>query len=298
MCYFSVVMATYNGERFIAEQIESIIGNFNYSKLVKEFIITDDGSSDNTLEIISKYSENPVNKIKVVRNDTVTGVISNFCNGIEVSTGEYVILADQDDLWVKDKLETLFKHTNHFEGRDKPLVLISDSSLIDSSNKTIANSFFRENNISANRAIRPESLVVKNFAQGCVMLFSSDFKELVDFERRDNWIMHDWWFMLVASKNANICVIDKPLTRYRIHSSNLVGIQSHGFLNKLINLRDTITDYKKSLKLRLEQCNAYNFQYNSKIRISPMDFIFYESTLKRKLLATVNLSYIKRIYRG
>ena len=104
----SVVMATYNGEKYLKEQLDSI---FCQTKPVDEVIICDDGSKDGTIEIIEKYiTEKNLNlSWKLIKNKKNLGYADNFHQGLALATGEYIFFADQDDVWCEDKVEEMTK---------------------------------------------------------------------------------------------------------------------------------------------------------------------------------------------
>lgn len=299
MSEISIVMATYNGSFFLKKQIESIINCDRFDELVKEFIISDDNSTDDTLMIINEYASNKSFRIKILKNEISKGVIGNFTNGIRNSEGEFIVLSDQDDIWEKDKLNSLYSVAKKINEKDTPLVIVSDSSLINSDDREIASSFFKENHINLNSSIKPQSLVVKNFAQGCVMLFNKRMKDTIDFNNNNGWIMHDWWILLIASKIGHIGVLNKPLVKYRIHSGNVVGMNKDGLLYKLLSLKKTSDEYKISIRKRINQHDEFNkiFHLNP-VKVSFIDFIKFESTIKRKVMAMLNVFFIYKLLKG
>ena len=117
----SIAMCSYNGERFIQEQINSILEQ-SYSNF--ELIITDDCSSDKTIEIIKNYQANDT-RIKLYQNEVNLGFVKNFEKAISLCTGEYIALADQDDIWTKDKLKTFIENIG------ENVLIYSDALLID-----------------------------------------------------------------------------------------------------------------------------------------------------------------------
>ena len=97
----SVVLCTYNGEKYIREQIDSIL---NQEYLPKEIIIQDDGSTDGTLSVIQEYAEKePI--IKIHKNNRGRGINSNFFDAMSKASGDYIAISDQDDIWAKEKLK-------------------------------------------------------------------------------------------------------------------------------------------------------------------------------------------------
>src|SRR5690554_3666064 len=117
----TIVMATYNGEKYLEEQIDSIL-----SSTYKDFklYIVDDGSRDSTMEILNRYQKQYPDKIHVKRNETNMGVTLNFLNAISRTRSEYIMLYDQDDVWKKDKIAKTLKRVRQMEvqfGKDLPI---------------------------------------------------------------------------------------------------------------------------------------------------------------------------------
>ena len=127
----SVVMATYNGEKYIKEQIDSILKNMNDCD---ELIISDDGSTDNTIKLINEYQDK---RIKLI-NGPRKGVKQNFANAIENATGKYIFLSDQDDIWMENKMRLVLEE---FE-KNNVTVVIHDAEVIDENFKVTIPSFF------------------------------------------------------------------------------------------------------------------------------------------------------------
>ncbi|HDW0771602.1 TPA: glycosyltransferase, partial [Escherichia coli] len=127
----SIVMATYNGDKYIRKQLDSILNNNKFEDYVDEFIITDDNSSDDTFSIIEEYEKNN-EKIKSFRN-TKKGVKNNFLNGISKTRGDYIMLSDQDDIWHENKIERMFNKIEslNVDNNEKPILVFSDSRVID-----------------------------------------------------------------------------------------------------------------------------------------------------------------------
>ena len=206
----SVCMASYNGEQYIRKQVESILANITSAD---ELIISDDGSTDNTLEILKWYSVQNTN-IKIL-NGPKLGVVKNFENAIKNAKGNIIFLADQDDVWEKNKVEVII---NHFEQNDCWMV-VHDARLIDESGKEIMSSFYSLRN--------SKSGLVKNFYKnsyiGCCMAFKKDLIEFaLPFPSKIP--MHDWWLGMISEVYSKSIFIEDKLIGYRRHSSNVTGI--------------------------------------------------------------------------
>ena len=176
----SVAMATFNGEKYIEEQIDSII---NQLETIDELIISDDGSSDNTINIIKKYKKSD-DRIKLYYGPK-NGVKQNFANAINHCNGKYIFLADQDDVWYDNKID---KVLDAFATSSATCV-VHNADIVDENLKKIDKSYF-EYRKSGKGKIKN---IVKNTYIGCCMAFNSSIKEKIlpipnDIEMHDQWI--------------------------------------------------------------------------------------------------------------
>lgn len=218
----SVAMATYNGEKYIKEQIDSILENLQEND---ELIISDDGSTDSTKEIIKIYEDK---RIKLIEGPK-KGVKQNFANAIQNSTGKYVFLSDQDDIWMNNKVDKVLEVLT----REGTTLVVHDAQVFDSNNEEILyKSFFKFRN-SGPGVLKN---IYKNTYIGCCMAFSSQIKERIlpipnDIEMHDQWIgvLNDIYY------NKSIFINEK-LIKYRRHSDN-VSEMKHYTLGKMIKNR-------------------------------------------------------------
>lgn len=217
----SVAMATYNGEKYIKDQIDSILKNLNEND---ELIISDDGSLDSTRKIIDLYNDK---RIKLI-DGPKKGVKQNFANAIQNTTGKYIFLADQDDIWMDDKVKIV---VDTFKKNNSTLV-IHDAQVFDSENKKILyQSFFKYRN-SGPGIIKN---IYKNTYIGCCMAFDSKIKEKI-LPIPDDIEMHDQWIGIICEKYDNVMFIEDKLIQYRRHLNN-VSEMKHYPLIKMINNR-------------------------------------------------------------
>lgn len=217
----SVAMATYNGEKYIKEQIDSILVNLDKND---ELIISDDGSTDNTVNIIKSYKDNRI----ILLNGPRKGVKQNFANAISHVTGKYIFLSDQDDIWMDNKVEEVIKifekeHTN---------LIVHDAIVFDDNTKNnIYDSFF-EYRKSGSGVIKN---LLKNTYIGCCMAFDRELKKYI-LPIPDDIEMQDQWIGIIADKhfNRNIFVNDK-LIRYRRHYGNVSKLKHYGLKRMIQN---------------------------------------------------------------
>jgi len=214
----SVAMATYNGAAFIEKQLDSII-----SQTLKpvEIVICDDGSTDDTLKIIRKYSKKT--NIRLYQNDINLGYIKNFEKTMSLCTSPLIALSDQDDIWHHDKLKILSKEING------NLSVFSDMKLIDENDIIISESFESYQKIwfPEDPEIRHISLLWENYLTGCSCLIKKELFELCRPFPAD--LPHDHWLALGSSAAGKIKHIDSKLTFYRKHSANTIGAKKIKF---------------------------------------------------------------------
>jgi glycosyltransferase involved in cell wall biosynthesis len=212
----SVCMTTYNGEKFISQQIVSILKQLSVDD---ELIISDDGSVDNTIHIIQSFNDP---RIKLYLNQ-FGDVVTNFEFVINKSCGDIIFLSDQDDIWIFDKV---VKHFDKYIDSNPRLVL-SDYSLINSEGNLINQNF--KNKRIINSFIFN---VIKNTGIGCTMSFNKGFKDLIlPFPK--SLPMHDWWIFLIGIVLGNVTYIDEKLTLYRRHGNNFTKDMNTSIYKKL-----------------------------------------------------------------
>lgn len=260
----SVVMATYNSRHYIEKQLETII-NQTYS--VDEVIICDDCSTDNTVEWIEKYIQSHRLKgWKIYRNPKNLGFIENFSRAMSLANGDIVILCDHDDEWLPDKVK-LIKDT--FKTNINILALNTSFIQIDENGVVIPtkNKMRRANNNLIRRKITYGSLnkmsfrdiAVYNISPGCTMAVR---KRLVDeYLRYDNHLPHDWKLNILASIHNGLYYLDVPTTKYRIYSSNTIGLGHVLDYQKRVKLVENGLIEKREIRMILDQ---YGGQYDDK----------------------------------
>lgn len=213
----SIVMATYNGEKYLRKQLVSILGQ-TYQHF--ELIVVDDASTDETLSILNEYSVLD-DRIHVFPAEENIGLVANFERGLRLAKGEFIALSDQDDIFRKNKIELLLTALKDHPSRD---LVLSDLSLIDENGNHIAHSMWRYSRLKPKQGKPFRRLLYANFATGCAMMVRRRLLELaIPFPPDCN--LHDWWLAVVASssKAGGICLVDKQLTAYRQHGSNVLG---------------------------------------------------------------------------
>lgn len=234
-----ILMATYNGEKYIKEQIESLL---NQTYINWSLLIRDDGSSDGTVKIIEDYEKKYSEKIKILKdNKGSLRAKDNFLELLRNSKEDYIMFCDQDDVWLPNKIEITLKKMLEIE--DGPTLIHTDLKVVDKSLNTIADSFWKFQNLNPNRKTH-NYLIVQNNITGCTMMIN---RKLVNLSKGDfpNGTMHDWIIGIIASLKGRIDYIVEPTILYRQHGKNDVGAK--GYFSTIKNNIKKLKDIKIGL---------------------------------------------------
>lgn len=198
----SVCLTTYNGEKYIKEQLDSIMPQLGN---IDEVIIADDGSGDRTISIIESYNDS---RIKIFRNK-FKNLIFNFEFALNQAKGDYIFLSDQDDVWLPNKVKVCLESLKTFD------VVVSNCKVVNGNLEIIEESFFNFNNSKKGLL----SNLVKNSYIGCCLAFKKEvLKKALPFPK--SIPMHDIWLGFVAEIFFKIKFINEPLLLYRRHGKN------------------------------------------------------------------------------
>lgn len=224
----SIVMAVYNGEKYIKEQLESI-ENQTYRDW--KLIIRDDGSTDATGSIIEAFAGKVSQSVILLKNNSESaeerGAKYNFLALLEQVSDSYVMFADQDDIWMECKIEKTLQKMQEKEkeyGSDTPVLVHTDVEVVDENGSTMQKSFFSFAGLRKESSV--SHLMIQNNVTGCAMMINRALLEgMGNLESVDkkNIIMHDYWIALYAQIFGKICFLDQTTMKYRQHNANSVG---------------------------------------------------------------------------
>jgi glycosyltransferase involved in cell wall biosynthesis len=208
----SIAMATYNGEKYICDQIDSIL---NQSYRDFELIICDDCSTDSTRTIIESYCKKDT-RIHCIFNEMNIGFIKNFEKAISCCTGNYIALSDQDDIWEYNHLELLLNNIG------QNLLICSNALLVNSRNESLnitMKDVIHIKKVPNNPYLIFQRLLYMSFVQGASMLFDKSlFAEAIPFPCD---IPHDYWLSIIAASKSKLTYYDFITLRYRQHTGNI-----------------------------------------------------------------------------
>jgi glycosyltransferase involved in cell wall biosynthesis len=203
----SVCMATYNGEKYIAEQVTSILEQLN---LEDEIIISDDNSTDRTIQILKEINDS---RIKIFYNPNEAGHTNNFQNAIQLASGEFLFLSDQDDVWCNDKLSRMLELLREYD------FVVSDAKIVDAQLSPTGTTYFKIRGGGQNGFINN---LIKAKYLGCCMAFQKKLlKKILPFPSNTCLCPHDLWISLIAECYYTTYVINEPLILYRRHGENV-----------------------------------------------------------------------------
>lgn len=250
-----ILMATYNGEKFLSQQIDSILNqSYNDWKL----FISDDCSTDGTLEVVNRYiTEYPDKIILLSTGQRFGGAKENFIYLFNhCPDADYYMFTDQDDVWLENKI-TLFvdKYKEVQQRKNIGILIYSDLKVVDTELNVISESFINYACLKLPRKYLNSKVLVANYIPGCVMFFDDELRKQIGLLPQECGL-HDWWLTLYASFFGEIYFIDKSLNLYRQHELNQVGAGDNSFINSLTNILVSIFTGKIKNKI-IETCDLF-----------------------------------------
>ena len=271
-----ILLATYNGSKYLHEQLDSILSQ-SYENI--NVIIRDDGSSDNTVMIIKEYEQKD-NRVKLLSDNLGNlGFVRNFEELMKNSTSEYLMFSDQDDIWYNNKVETSYKRIKAIEeknGKSCPILVHTNSKIMNYETRT--KSLFISD-CAKNSSF--ENSFFNFFVQGSTMLINASLKrEALPFSKEV--YLHDRYLHLIAEFIGIRSYIDVPTMDYRQHSNNEIG-SSVNVIDKIKNKRYFNL---KDRELLIFLDNTYS---------AKLDEIKKEKMDAYKLIVNNNISRFKRL---
>lgn len=253
----SVAIATYNGEKYVKEQLASIL---HQTRQPDEVVISDDASTDKTVYYIKEFIyENNLQTWRLIINKGKHGFNGNFYNAISHTKGNIIFLADQDDVWLPNKIEVMAKR---MESYPDLLLLSSSYSVIDGKGETIIGNgvinAIQENNGEVER-IDVDSQICCSYLRGCAMCFQRQVFEKADWENLSWTLGHDWTLSITASLLGKNEILKKQLFQYRFHENN-TSLTSFTRKNLLGDVRKRVEALEMSIKahkLILSKVNSF-----------------------------------------
>lgn len=255
-----VLLATYNGCGFIEEQVNSILRQ-TYQDF--KILIRDDGSTDGTVDVVDRLASLNPGKIEVyTRVGENKGVRQNFEELLKMSTANYVMFSDQDDVWFPEKIQISLDRVLSAErdyGCDKPLLAFTDLSVVDADLNLLSSSFWGYQKLDVGLSKNWRDLVVQNVVTGCTVIMNKAARDVcLPFPNIE--MLHDHWVASVISKNGFVLPIDSPTIYYRQHGANVEAARVFNFFyvfKKLLSLGGVINKSKCMAQSMGEEMSSY-----------------------------------------
>lgn len=298
MIKFDVLLSTYNGEKYLREQLDSILVQSDY---VSKIIIRDDGSSDKSVEIIKSYQIRYYELIYFIDDGSGNlGVKESFYYLTKFATSEFMAFCDQDDFWLPEKLAVLSKF---IEDRNltlckTPLLIHSDLTIVDDKLNGLYDSFINYIGVNGNND-NVADLLIRNSVTGCAAVINAPLAKLA-VTYKDLFKFHDECAAVIASLFRGLYFIEEPLILYRQHGNNVVGAPRKNKRKYKIKIRYPWKDLaQKSASL----LNIRNMQHDSLIRLEKLielsamtplrKMIKIRTILKELQITEINFSKLK-----
>jgi glycosyltransferase involved in cell wall biosynthesis len=250
-----ILMAVYNGEKYLSAQIESIL-----SQTVKDWklIIQDDCSTDETFNIAKEFANKHPDRISAIQRKTQSGSAKdNFFSMVKYADTEYTMLCDQDDIWLPDKIEITLRKMQELEektGFSEPILVHTDLKVVDSQMNVIDKSLFEYQKLDKCKD-KLNNLLIQNIVTGCTVMVNHILITKAN-KVPVKAIMHDWWLALIAVAFGHLGFVDKPTVLYRQHRSNEVGAKDVASLSYIVKKTMSVVYSPKNARSLLSSTYA------------------------------------------
>ncbi len=288
----SIAICTYNGEKYLREQLESYGAQ---TRLPDEVVVCDDGSQDATLEIVNAFSRQAAFPVKLYRSESNLGYVRNFEKAIGLCSGDIIVTSDQDDVWHIEKLELI---EAEFAKSEKIGMVYADAEVVDENLRPVGltmwecNDFNREKQQNFNSGNSLDILLRDGCVLGSSMAFRAKYLNLILPIPPNIYYDHDDWAALMISAIAEIALISKPLIKYRQHrqqtSSGVLRERETG-VNAAVNAGKRINNYDEIInQLAFAERKLSESRYSVKNSIAKIkaarNHVSARATLPKNLL--------------
>ena len=244
-----IVMATYNGEPYIHEQLQSILWQ-DYENF--RLLIHDDGSSDNTVEEIRKFEKEYPEKVKFIDDGiSFRDPKRNFEHLLKMTDADFVFLSDQDDIWLPSKVSLMVNKLEELEnryGKNTPILVFSDYAILNKFGMIASKSISQASGVDP-RKITLEFLLNRNIISGfSAAVNNAAVKAAIPIPAQA--IMHDWWLALICAATGRVEFVPQVMSLYRLHESNTIGVPAETKKKRILDVISSPISSAKSFRRR------------------------------------------------
>lgn len=272
-----ILLATHNGERWLAEQVRSIRGQ-TYRDW--RLVLCDDASCDGTVALARELAREDDRVVVREREAPAGSAARSFLDLVAASRGRYVMLADQDDVWLPGKVEQTLERMRALESRlgpDVPALVHTDVTVVDADLHVLEPSLVRSQALDAERT-RLASIVTQNPVTGCTVMVNRALAGLVA-PPFDGVAMHDWWLAVLAAAFGGIAFLDTPTVLYRQHGANTVGARSARTLRYKVARALDREGVVSSLRVSYAQAAAFLERYGDRLSAEQVALLTATATM-------------------
>jgi glycosyltransferase involved in cell wall biosynthesis len=280
-----ILLAAYNGEKYLAEQIESILIQ-TYTDW--RIIARDDGSTDNTLTLLKSYADIYKDKFLLVESGKQNlGPCQNFALLLNFSDAEYIMFCDQDDIWLPNKIEITIDKMLEMENAhpDRPLLIHTDLNIVDDNLNLISNSMWEYQDLDIRIEKHLYEIAVHNIVTGCTVMINRKAR-LCSIPIPREALMHDWWIAIIVCKYGIISHIPQSTILYRQHSNNKLGAREK---NKKRNVRFYLMQVLRIVSFAKHNYEKFKMLKKLNFKLKATSLIKSEFTIICKNLFLINL---------
>lgn len=272
-----ILLATYNGEQYLREQLDSILSQDYDNWIVR---ICDDASTDETCHILDEYQDKYPEKFILMKNEKGFGSAKkNFIHLIQNSSCNYIMCCDQDDVWLPNKISLTLEAMKQNEQDDLPVLVHTDLKVVDSKLNVLSDSFFEHSNFR--KEFELNEILIQNFVTGCTMMMNRPMVTLMSRVKDcDTILMHDWVASVLATSAGKVAFVDTPTMLYRQHAINSVGAKKYGFALFVTKLKEA--KMRQSLVDTAVQARTIAELYHDILDEKKYEFIHQYGTLWEK----------------
>jgi glycosyltransferase involved in cell wall biosynthesis len=271
-----ILLSTYNGQAFLEELLRSLENQTcNHWRL----LVRDDGSVDNTLQILDAVRKRNPNRVSVLEDQqNHLGPLKSFELLLQNSEADYQLFCDQDDVWIPEKIQLSLEKMQALEKANpcKPAMVFSDLTVTDSHLKKLHNSFWKYTRVNPENIHNVYKLLVNNPVVGCTVMINKAVKSLV-LPFPEDALMHDWWTALQISQKGVIDYLPDSTILYRVHDRNTIGAEETNrkyYSRRMLKIRTALNQNKNAIKM-LKALDA---------NLSVSKFIFFKTIISLQKL--------------
>ncbi len=284
MSNIDILMASYNSEKYIESQINSILSQ-TYNDY--HIYINDDISTDNTLNILQNYKKQYNNIFSIKQNNERLGIKENFSALMNKSNADYIMFSDHDDVWFNNKIEITYNEMTALEKKyssSVPLLVFTDKQVTDINLNVINPSHNKSEKLNT-KNISFSRLLMGNVVSGCTVMINKSLKKICGHINK-NAIMHDYWLALTAASFGHISYIDKPTMYYRQHDNNTFGAKTYSMKYAFKKIKEGRKNMQQAVFNNIIQAESFLNQYEN----------ILNSNNKKKLNEFINLKNKRNLY--